>query len=321
MASELEQRMAFEEETKNLIGIPECLVHRERGVVLHGGGSVDNPDAISMELTGYVGLKAHCLLLHLREEGDVRKRRGYGQCGFIRKDKIQTSPGGTTDYSVMPVTAKHNLRCLYDGKCHAVQAEVLVDQIHSIDFGSNDLDWIPSPTDAVLLRCDEKDRLRAATWAFGVDISIGNLIERPTPGITNEHCSFELVRDNFYLEVGQKVGMAVLFSPQAKPTRKTVASVGFEEFVVSDMDLERIYGQPNTVNIYTGEITYVGDEHIEFDINTFTGCSGAVIFLLDQGQPASVQSCDFGKAIAVHAGAHPFLVNRNLGFKLRKVFE
>jgi hypothetical protein len=33
-------------------------------------------------------------------------------------------------------------------------------------------------------------------------------------------------------------------------------------------------------------------------------CSGAVGFLLNRNQPASVQQCDFGKAIAIHYGAH-----------------
>jgi len=321
MASDLEQRMCSEEETKNLIGVPECLVHMERRVAPHGAGRVDNPEAISAELTGYVRPKAHCLVVHFREEGDVLKRPGYGQVGFIRKAKIQTSPGGTEDFSVVPVTAKHNLRCMDDGKLHAVQAEALIGMSHTADFAFNDLDWIPSPIDSVPLRSDVKERVRTANWTWGVDISKGNLVARLAEGITSEHSSFALVRENFHLEVGQKVGMAVLFTPQAKPTRQTVASFGVQEVDISDMELERIYGQPNSVNIYTGEIMFIGDDHIEYDINSFTGCSGATVFLLDQGQPPSVQNCDFGKAVAVHAGAHPFLATRNLGFKIRQAFE
>jgi len=81
--------------------------------------------------------------------------------------------------------------------------------------------------------------------------------------------------------------------------------------------LAEIYGLPNEVNLYTGKIAHVGEQHIEYDVNTFTGCSGAIVFLLDKDQPSSVQSCDHGKAIAVHAGSHPFLPNRNFGFQIR----
>ena len=59
MASDLEQRISVEDETENLIGVPECLVHMERRVVRHGAGRVNTPDAISAELTGYVRPKAH----------------------------------------------------------------------------------------------------------------------------------------------------------------------------------------------------------------------------------------------------------------------
>jgi hypothetical protein len=40
-----------------------------------------------------------------------------------------------------------------------------------------------------------------------------------------------------------------------------------------------------------------------------------------ENQPSSVQSRDFGKAVAVHAGSHPNLASRYLGFNIRKAFE
>ena len=51
-------------------------------------------------------------------------------------------------------------------------------------------------------------------------------------------------------------------------------------------------------------------------MNSFTGCSGAIVFLLDRNQPESVQQCDYGKAVAVHGGCHPFIITHNLGFIL-----
>jgi hypothetical protein len=74
------------------------------------------------------------------------------------------------------------------------------------------------------------------------------------------------------------------------------------------------------VNIYTGKITNVGKDHIDYNCNTFTGCSGAIVFLLDLAQPNSVQRCDWGKAVAVHAVYLIrlfYCIARNFGFKIR----
>jgi hypothetical protein len=68
------------------------------------------------------------------------------------------------------------------------------------------------------------------------------------------------------------------------------------------------------VNVSTGEITFVGASHIEYNNNTFEGYAGAIVFLLDKHQPENLfKESDYGCAIAVHAGAHPYY-NRNLAF-------
>jgi hypothetical protein len=86
---------------------------------------------------------------------------------------------------------------------------------------------------------------------------------------------------------------------------------------VSQGELNRIYGPPKKTHIYTGTITLTSTHHIEYDINAFEGCSGAVVFLLGlETQPANagVTLKDVGKVIAVHAGSHLREV-KNLGFK------
>ena len=104
---------------------------------------------------------------------------------------------------------------------------------------------------------------------------------------------------------------------ESKPTRETIAGAfDDDEADISTEDIERIFGKPGKVNIYTGEITYVGLHHIEYDINTFTSCSGACVFLLDKNQPDSVDPADWGKVVAIHSGAHPTLGDRNFGFKI-----
>lgn len=53
-------------------------------------------------------------------------------------------------------------------------------------------------------------------------------------------------------------------------------------------------------------------QHVEYDINTFGGCSGSAVLFLEIGPP------DFLKVIAVHAGYknHPDHFEANFGYKL-----
>jgi len=106
----------------------------------------------------------------------------------------------------------------------------------------------------------------------------------------------------------------VSFPQEAKPTKKSVAGAFEDEVDVADAQLKTIYGEHGQVNICTGEILHVGKDFIEHDINSFTGCAGAVVFLLDMGQPDSVDPSDYGKAVAIHSGAHPVIGDRNVGF-------
>jgi uncharacterized protein (DUF342 family) len=38
---------------------------------------------------------------------------------------------------------------------------------------------------------------------------------------------------------------------------------------ISENEIEAIYGVPDTVNVYTGEISHVGATHIDYDFNAF----------------------------------------------------
>ena len=113
----------------------------------------------------------------------------------------------------------------------------------------------------------------------------------------------------------------VNFRRKTKPTTDSIKGAGppviEEDDPLANVKFEEIYGKPDSVIIYTGKITDVGKQHIEYTCNAFTGCSGALVFLLDKDQPNSVQRCDYGKAIAIHSGSHPFLPSRNFGFLLR----
>jgi V8-like Glu-specific endopeptidase len=62
-------------------------------------------------------------------------------------------------------------------------------------------------------------------------------------------------------------------------------------------------------------ISWSNWRHLEYNINTFAGCSGATVFLLDKKQLSLVQPNDYGKAIAVHAG-YKRALRSNIGLKI-----
>jgi hypothetical protein len=319
MASDLEARMMEEEEAKNPCGVPECLVDMNKRIINNGGGFVDNVKAISTNLTREVTLKAFRLLVDFKEPGLSTERPGHGQAGLIRQDMINTSLGGSDEYAVVPVTAKHNLHKW--GKYEARNPKMFLKANESIkiDTPFPDTNWTMAPADRVSLRTENKES-RPGFWKYGVDVSASEKIGCVGEWFTNKNRSFGAVRHGFIPLEGVQVGIAVLFTSDSKPTNKTIAGVGQEEVAMEPEDIENVFGKPGVVNIYTGKIQFVGTNHIEYDINSFTGCSGAVVFLLDgEDQHNSVQKCDHGKAIAIHGGAHPTLTDRNLGFLLSNV--
>ena len=122
-------------------------------------------------------------------------------------------------------------------------------------------------------------------------------------------------RVDYRFQVGQKIGMAVY-----RDFVVTAEDAGRPRNTLSVYDLRSIYGRENRVNVYTGQITHVSPDGkaFEHNVNTFAGCSGAVVFLLDEGQPDSVDPSDYGKAVAIHAGGKNITAGeiRNLAFKI-----
>jgi hypothetical protein len=135
-----------------------------------------------------------------------------------------------------------------------------------------DFSWLPVPNDGIGLRSEGDRRLATCPWRL--DVSVGGLIDTLETPFTQPFCSFSLVRDSLSLEVWQKVGIAVLFKEQTKPPAPTtVAGCGEREVPLTEDQIRLINGEPDKVNIYTGNITYVGASHIEYSFNSFTGCS------------------------------------------------
>jgi hypothetical protein len=122
-------RQLEEEKIENPAGITECLVDLERRMMQVGLGLADNQEAISADLVREVRLKALPLLLLYQQPGVNVEIPGYAQAGLIRRSAIQTSPGGTVQqrFSVVPVTAKHNLRQVRG--LHPLQAKLKVPRV------------------------------------------------------------------------------------------------------------------------------------------------------------------------------------------------
>jgi hypothetical protein len=321
MADDIARRLKDEKVTKNPAGTAECLVDPDRRIVSVGLAKADNPSAISDVLVSDVVEKALPLKLLFTEAGRVVEVPGYAQAGFIRGAIIQSSPGGTPGkYSVYRITAKRNLRQVRDEEKDKIFIPILakidVFAVGLVDMASPDFGWIPTENDIIDLRRGDAGS-RPAICNYGFDMSVGAIIDNPAEPVTEPIYSFPLVRKQLPLRVGQKVGIAVKFCEDSKPTRDTITGAKAGHSTLSDAQIKAIYGEPGVVNVYTGKITFVGDNHIEYDINTFTGCSGSVVFLLDMDQPSPVEPNDHGCAIAIHAGAHPSLRNRNYGFIIR----
>jgi hypothetical protein len=214
------------------------------------------------------------------------------------------------------VTAKHNLASkeLEDGSIITCQYTSLYLQGSGIGVAIEFGDMNSSqPVIGVPLRDD-------ATWNRGVDVSWGqevtveDLGQRRYDYISNNNIEhFEMIRADFDFQAHQKVGIAVYSRFAVATFDNAVKGSNFEGEVTAEL-LGKIFGPAGAITIYTGEITFVGEEHIEYSVNLYRGCSGAIVFLLDYDQPPSVNESDHGRAIAVHAGFQDEL-GTNLGFK------
>jgi hypothetical protein len=149
----------------------------------------------------------------------------------------------------------------------------------------------------------------ALFWDAG-DVSFGTNVSRPNSSLTKKPRLFGKAPGTFRLQVGHKIGIAVY---------RTFDITHEDAHAPMGINLLYVYGPKHQVCIYTGEVTEVSETSETFchSINTFEGCSGAVIFLLDQGQDASQevpQEVDDGMAVGIHVGGLDS--DNNIGFTL-----
>jgi hypothetical protein len=302
----------------------ERLVDLRRFISPLGRTYVDDETAVSADLASEVAEKA----INLEVEVvlvDGTTDTYECQAGLIRVRHLTESPDDSKKrkrdgrnsrprFAVTPTTAKHNIISgISDGgvferyrsaKLHAPGGR-------SCPLTFPDGGFEPQGADAIRMCPPDDNGENEVLWPCGVDVTKGEVVEDPSHYITQKIMSFEKVRDDFVLTEGQKIAIAV-YRKSAVSRRDACAPPG--------TDLERHFGQMNRVNVYTGAITSVSFSDngtvLEHNINTFAGCSGAIVFLLDKNQGSlGVEERDYGKAIAVHVGGDPCM-NCNFAFKI-----
>ena len=138
------------------------------------------------------------------------------------------------------------------------------------------------------------------------------MLQQAGSAFTKKPRLFEVAPSSFVLRVGYQVGVAVY---------RTFDIAHQDAGVGSSVNLEMVYGPKEQPCIYTGKVTEISGNAKTFchDINTFAGCSGAVVFLLLLDVPpddvSDISGELYGKAVGVNVGGLD--ANNNIGFILK----
>jgi hypothetical protein len=155
--------------------------------------------------------------------------------------------------------------------------------------------------------CARTERIQVRpeiTWSAD-EISFGDTITDPSNVLTKACRLFEKVPNTFRLRAGHRIGVLVY---------RTFDITHEDAKAPLNTDLVQVYGQKVQACIYTGQVTEISANGRTFchDINTFNGCSGAIIFQLDRNQSDDVVAEFHGRAVGINVGGLD--VDSNLGF-------
>lgn len=292
----------------------ERMIEASRVGELVGTSFVSGAAPISRQLVSIVSRKA-CQLTVVFRDNVTREQLPacFGQGGLLRGPKIRGSPEGETpgvkkvkfeeysSYEVTPMTAKHNLEA-DDGEEY-VRASIQFPETGAMDVTMPDGGC--NLTDYIEVRPATEDV--AAIHTQDDDISFGANERTAAHTVTKMPFLFVQAPRTFELKRGHRIGMAVY----------RLHDIDHEDAEApTSIDLVARYGPRQQACIYTGEVTEISANGKTFghDINTFEGCSGAVIFLLDEGQPDDLDSDLYGLAVGIHSGGLD--ISNNFAFKL-----
>lgn len=156
------------------------------------------------------------------------------------------------------------------------------------------------------------DEIDALVWK-AYDIIRRTTIADATKDITQKRLSFEKIPDTLAITEGMKIGIVVY---------RMILIRMIQEQVSQRLTSRSSLGKRTAFVFSLGEITVVHDNQygsFEHSINTYRGCSGAIIFLLDKNQQSEEILLHRGKAVGVHAGGKPVWVGglrANVGFRI-----
>jgi hypothetical protein len=130
------------------------------------------------------------------------------------------------------------------------------------------------------------------------DSEIGHMVLSPG--------SYKVVDRDFYYTAGMYV--AIVACLQNGMMLKQMKDDVKDDVVVQEEDFPRYFGGEAEIIVNAGKITFVGETHTEYNINTSGGFSGASVVYLEK-VPNFLKAIDAGYNLKKHLGT-------NLGFKL-----
>lgn len=222
----------------------------------------------------------------------------------------------TTHHGIVMATVKHNFCTDFnnDGnveKCLSATVRTPRSNLYTLPQFPT-LTWDArhlKHEDEGAFKFNSNDDKPGAGWKYGKELlllplSVPNQDQDLMTDIEQENIrKFEAVSTTFQIKEGMRVGIMACscFNNLAKSLQNGLRSGNYE-------------AQLGDTFITVGEITHVGNDHIEYSANTVPGFSGAPVFLLMPGDEQDM------KLIAIHAGYSEAL-ETNFGFLVAEKVE
>lgn len=306
-------------------GVIERLIDASRQGRVVGKVFIDDPHAISRTLASEVSNKASQVDVAFVDSTGLTQKY-HGQGGLFKGNRLTASPGdeqaekpaskkqktasarsvafkGFSSFEATPVTAKHNIESENGEQFTNVTMTFVNNERRPALVVFPDGGCTMSAT--IQVRPATKDE-RPVEWKAD-DVTYGTTCTDAGQFISKKPLLFEKVPGEFRLRLGQNIAIAVY----------RTFDISYEDAAApSNTDMDKIYGKKGGVSIYTGKVQRLSDngKTFEHDINTFRGCSGAIIFLLDvQADQTDQDYC--GMAVGIHVGGLPSC-DMNLGFTI-----
>lgn len=223
--------------------------------------------------------------------------------GQLEPKRLRVAFQEDLNYEATPLTTKHNLK--NDG-----EEMYLGTTAKCFDQVERDI-ALPDGGCAMTERIQVRPATATKREITGSadDISFDDTITDPSNVLTKASRLFEKIPNTFRLRAGHRIGALVY---------RTFDITHEGAKAPLNTDLVQVYGQKFQVCIYTGEVTEISANGRTFchNINTFEGCSGAIVFLLDRNQSDDVAAEFHGMAVGINVGGLD--EDSNLGFLINE---